>query len=165
MTGAPDARGRSGAMAALWLALLVAGQAATLLLVMAGPHSRYQHLVSPERALGAAPAGPLAVLAIEALAVMVGLVRARRDVARAVGAAGRWWAIVLAAGFLALASAAPSRDAPLFALDLLLSAACQFVHLGAVVLFALAVPPGMVAAVQRAAARLLGGPGRAFTTG
>ncbi len=142
--------------AAAWLVLFLAGQAATLSLVLAGPHSRYQHFVSPERPLGQFPLAPLPVLAIEALAVLVGLLAARREVGALLRGAGRWWVLGLAAGVTVGSAAAPSRDLAAFALDLGIAAGLQFLHLGAVVLFALALPAAALDTARGVTVRFLG---------
>jgi hypothetical protein len=146
-------------MAVFWLVLLLAGQAATLGLILAGPVVRYQHFVSPDRPLESLPRAPLLVLVPETVAVVAGLVRARREIASTIRSAGRPLGLLAAVAVVVFTAAAPSRDPRLFAIDLVLAAGIQLVHLAAVVLFARALPARTLALVGRAATRVLGAPG------
>ena len=69
--------------AAGWLALLLAGQAATLQMVQAGPFVRYQHYPPLHRILAETHPAALAVFLLEIIAVVWGLTALsfqRRDV-------------------------------------------------------------------------------------
>ena len=146
-------------MAVLWLGLILAGQAATLGLILAGPVVRYQHFVSPDRPLESLPLAPLSILVVEAVAVAVGLAFARREVASMIRGAGRPLGLLAAVAVVVLTAAAPSRDPQDFVADVILAAGTQLVHLAAVVLFALALPGSALDSVRHLAARALGAPG------
>ncbi len=158
MTGPTTTPGRSGRIAAFWLLLLLAGQAATLRLILAGPHVRYQHFVSPDRPLGHLPLLPLPVLGLQALVVLVGLFGMRREIPALLGATGRGWRLAAVVLTFVLASTALSRDVRAYALDLAITTSIQLLHLATVVLFARALPPAALEAVRRAAERVLGPP-------
>jgi hypothetical protein len=145
-------------MSLFWLGLILAGQAATLGLILAGPFVRYQHFVSPDRPLESLPLAPLPILAVETVAVVVGLALSRREVASMIRGAGRPLGLLAAVAVVVLTAAAPSRDPQAFVTDLALAAGIQLVHLAAVVLLIRAIPEGAVDSVRHVVARSLGAP-------
>ncbi len=157
----PGSRG-----AALWLALLTVGQAATLQLTAAGPDVHYQHLLSPAD-IAASPVrwAPI-VLLLEIVAVAIGLLRRWPAVRALLSGALPGWRLPAAAAAFALTSATVSRAPGAFAAELAMATVLQLAHLGAVVLAALALAEPAAQGLGRACAGLLGaerdGPVRFF---
>jgi len=152
--------------AALWLALLTLGQAATLQLTSAGPGVHYQHLLSPAAmAASAARWAPL-VLLLEVLAVAVGLGREWPRVRGMLRAALPGWRLPVAAAAFALTSATVSRAPAEYAVELILATLLQLAHLGAAVLAGLSLAGPAAEGLGRQVAGLLGtdrdGPVRFF---
>jgi hypothetical protein len=151
----PETKGQSLVMAAFWLGLMLAGQAATLGLIVAGPFVRYQHFVSPDRPLLSLPLAPLLIVGLEAVAVAVGVALSRRQIVAMVRGIGRPLGLV-AVAMAMLTAAAPSRDPRAFAADLILAAGLQLVHLAAVVLFARALSSDALQSVRQFTNKILG---------
>ena len=136
------------------MAALLAGQAATLRLIEAGPVVGYQHFVTFSR-LGDHPLA-VGVLLVELVAVSVGLWRQwKRRVGGRGGRTGRRVATVAIA--LCLLSAFPSREPVAYLSELALGGALQMLHLGAVALAVLALPTGWLKDTHRAFSSRLGG--------
>jgi len=148
--------GRSTALAGFWLLLLLAGQFATLHLTLAGPHVRYQHFVSVDRPLDQLPMATVPIVAFELVAVLAGLWLRRREIVRLVRDAAPGWRLPAVLAVFVLGSTALQRNVPDYGLDLAMTSAAQLLHLGAVVLCALALPAASLDAVRRAADRVLG---------
>lgn len=140
---------------ALWIALLAAGIAATLHLIQAGPLVGYQHFPRLADLLAPDHRGAVLILAVQALLVAGGLWRCRESLKRF---RPGWpaWSVAAVGALWVLSSAALSRDPVQYAGELALAGAAQALHLGTVGLFALALDGCRLAAVDRAAARLLG---------
>lgn len=140
---------------ALWIALLAAGIAATLHLIQAGPLVGYQHFPRLADLLAPDHRGAVLILAVQALLVAGGLWRCRESLKRF---RPGWpaWSVAAVGALWVLSSAALSRDPVQYAGELALAGAVQALHLGTVGLFALALDGRRLAAVDRAAARLLG---------
>jgi hypothetical protein len=124
------------ARAAGWLALLIAGQAASLQLIDAGPAIHYQHYVP----LGRMPRPALALLVLEAAAVAAALLWNRSGVRAAVQRMGVPALAVVGVVSFATA-AAPSADPLAYARELPLAFVLQLLHLGTLVLVVAALPP------------------------
>lgn len=142
--------------ALLWSLLLVAGQGAILALVSAGPRVGYQHLPPVGESFAAAPRWALALLAVQALVVAVGLWRQRGAVGAALGALGRWRALALAAALASTGATLSPRPA-LYAAEVGFALLLALVQLATVVLFVLAAHRGIVARIGSALERWLGG--------
>ena len=123
------------ARSAAWLGLLIAGQAASLQLIDAGPRLHYQHLVAPDQM----PAVPLLVLAIEGVAVAMALLPSGVSAGRGLRRAGSF-ALVLVSLACLVSAAAPSADPRAYLLELPLAFGLQLLHLGALVLGVRALP-------------------------
>lgn len=149
----PVARGTAG-----WIALLLAGQAATLQMVQAGPSVSYQHYPPLHRLLAETHPAALAVFLLEIIAVVWGLVAAGRRAGSLPRPAGRWPLLLVGTGFV-LTSATLSRSIPDYAGELLLASLVQLVHLGCVFLLARSFTGRRLGAVSGVAARWLGPPG------
>jgi hypothetical protein len=141
---------RSVGAGAAWLALGIAGQAATLQLVQAGPQVGYQHLrvLSIDRG----DALYLLVLGAQALAVAVALARRRADLRRLVDRLGRGRTAVLVAATFAL-SAFPASNVVGFGLELAVAGTIQLLQVATFGLAAASLPRSVV---TRLAARLSG---------
>jgi hypothetical protein len=125
---------------ALWLALALLGQAAALQLVDAGPLVGYQHLKPWNRLPVETPFLVLAILALQAGLVTLGL-RARWPAIRAwLGRAFRSWQLVGAGLVFVLSSAAVSRWIPHYSQELVLATWLQAVNLVNILLAAWALP-------------------------
>ena len=144
--------------AAGWLALLLAGQAATLQMVQAGPFVRYQHYPPLHRLLAETHPAALAVFLLEIIAVAWGLAAAGRRAGSLPRRPGRWTWLLLGAGFV-LTSATLSRSIPDYAGELLLASLVQLVHLGCVFLLARSLGGPELGVIGGVAARWLGPPG------
>jgi len=157
---------RASRNAALWLALLTLGQAATLQLTSAGPSVHYQHLLSPAAMATSAARWAPVVLLIEVLAVAVGLGREWPRVRGMLRTALPGWRLPVAAAALALTSATVSRAPAEYAVELILATLLQLAHLGAAVLAGLSLAEPAAEGLGRRVAGLLGsdrdGPVRFF---
>ena len=152
-----------------WFVLLIAGQAASLLLIRAGRIVSYQHYeVDALWATGTRRIA-LVVLVLQTLAVLYGLRHGWRDLAA--------WArrhvslpmIVVILGVLGIASAAPSLSPRTYAEELVLAFGIQLIALGNVVCLARSAPDGLLAKWRSLSDRWLGSdtdnepvPGRFF---
>lgn len=147
-----------------WLGLALAGQAAALSLIDAGPRLHYQHYPAIQ-ALGGANPVALGVVALQTLAVASGLFAARRRLAAWLG--GSVSALQLAAaGLMFVAtSAAVSEAVTVYLGELVFASAVQTVNLGNALLLGLALPQGLLhRLVERARAGLADG-GRRLALG
>jgi 4-amino-4-deoxy-L-arabinose transferase-like glycosyltransferase len=144
--------------AAGWLALLLAGQAATLQMVQAGPFVRYQHYPPLPRLLAETHPAALAVFLLEIIAVLWGLAAAGRRAGSLPTPPGQWTLLLLGAGFV-LTSTTLSRSLSDYAGELLLASLVQLVHLGCVFLLARSLTAPEREAISGVASRWLGPPG------
>lgn len=140
-----------------WGLLLLLGQAATLAMMEAGNLVGYQHYPAPWLLPSRAPGWAIVLFAIEALAVAVAVVRHRLAIRTAIAGAPRVGLLLVAAAFV-LTSATLSRDPAVFASELVFASVVQLVHLGAVVLLALALQPRHLARLGDWSHRWLGDP-------
>lgn len=146
---------RSSAGAAVWLALFLAGQLATLLLIRAGPRVGYQHYPPLAELLAGGRALWLGVFALQAIAVLGGLVRSRRAIAR-VGELLGARTLVLVAVVFVLTSATLSKSPAVYAGELGFAAFVQLVHLGNILLIVASLTQGQLAAAGSCFDRVLG---------
>ncbi len=172
MTATPAGRSAAGTAAA-WLLLLIAGQAAALLLIHAGNLVGYQHYI-PWRQLVTAPPAALAIVAAQATLVTIGCLGARGDISagiRRLLPGWRPWALLAA---VVLTSATLSRNIGDYAGELAFATVVQLVMLGNAVLFARALPSTLMGRFARPGAALFadgddavepGGPGRTALAG
>jgi hypothetical protein len=147
-----------------WALLLAVGQGATLAMIHAGPRVGYQHYIVPWHLASEAPLALIA-FALEALAVGLGLAVTPR--ARSVLRGVRGWQLAFVASVFVLTSATLSLKAAVFGAELVFASLVQFVHLGAVLLFALSLQAiqvdraaGLVNRVLGDAAGTVAEPGR-----
>jgi hypothetical protein len=154
----PARAGPGDRQTAGWLALLLAGQAATLHMVQAGPFVRYQHYPPLPGLLAETHPAAIAVFLLQAIAVVVGMLAARPPAGSLLRPLGRWPLILVGVGFV-LTSATLSRSIPDYAGELLLASLIQLVHLGNVILLARSLTERRVGAIRSLAARWLGPPG------
>jgi hypothetical protein len=134
----PDAGRASGTgrgSPLLWLALLVIGQAATLVLMQSGKEVTYPHLQ-----FGRMTRFPTMIasvmIVLQAGLVLWGIASAADAIRRWVSETFSRIGLVAALGVLGLFSAVASRDPRVFAAELLLASALQGLALGTAVLFA-----------------------------
>ena len=147
---------RSGSGRAVgWCALLLAGQIATLLLIEAGPLVRYQHYPPLHRLLSGSHPAALAVFAFQALAVVLGLARARSMLAAVLRRAPGWTVLWVGVVFV-LTSATLSRSIADYAGELLFASLVQLVHLGNVLLILAHLPDTWLGPLESVASRILG---------
>lgn len=148
------ALGRGRRRAAGWASILILGQAAALSLYRAGPVVSYHHLrpdlSSAEQRLA------LAVVLLQALAVVAGLWRWRRTVAGFLGKSFRPRQLALVLVVLAAVSAKIARPAEAFALELAAATVLHLIALGNVALAAAAFAPPEMVRFERASDRFLG---------
>lgn len=131
---------------------MLAGQAAGLALVEAGPVVRYQHLL-PWARLGEAPWWALGVLAVQAAAVLGALLGSRRPRSQLPFTRARG-ALVL--GAVLLTSATLSRQAPVYAQELVLATAVELLAALTAWFAATALPDAALDAFSRRLDTLLG---------
>jgi hypothetical protein len=138
--------------AALWAALAAVGQAAALLLVDAGPRLHYQHY-PPLRALAQSHPALLAVLAVQAIAVAIGMARYAQH-----AGAGRWLSARIAAAIiLSICTAATvSPQVATYLAELGFAAAVQLVAIANILVMTMALPSAAVAAASSRLTRWLG---------
>lgn len=138
-----------------WLALALAGNAAMLALVDAGPFIRYQHL-----AVGGPWSGlrlvALVVVAVQALLVARALLPHRGAARRSLGRCLAGWRLPAFAAVLFLISATVSRDVVFYVAELCAAFALVAVNLANVVLVATSVPDDRLPRIEQMIERLLG---------
>jgi hypothetical protein len=147
--------------ALMWLALALAGQAAALRLINAGPLIHYQHYFLPLAAFqDAGLRWAIILVALQAVSVLGGLAARRSEI-------GKWFRTLrspwLAAGAVAASvcvAAAVSRDQIFFLFELAFAAAIQLINVGNIVLFAWALPGGWLKALGAHFDSWLGGDAR-----
>ncbi len=138
-----------------WASLLVLGQAATLAMIQAGPRVAYQHYVAPWELYRAVPRWALVGFALEVVLVVFGIREHWSAIGRFLRARGAWRTALVASVFV-MTSATLSLQVSRYASELAFASFVQLVHLGAVVLFATALPASTVATISRWADRVLG---------
>ncbi len=146
------------AAAGAWAGLSVASFGAYLQLIDAGTIVRYQHLRSPALFLSVTPSWVLALLAVQWVAVLIGLVRHRREIAEQFGAVARPWQLVLLLAVLLCLSATVSREVGAWVVELFVATAFQLVALGNLLLAMLALPAEVAGRIGAWWDRLLGPP-------
>lgn len=152
--GAPNER--SVWPAIVWFALLVAGQAASLALIRAGRIVSYQHYdVGSLWATGLRRIA-IAVLLVQAIAVLWGLRRGWRDVVAWRREHVSTLMAAVALGVLLLISAAPSLAVAVYLAEMVLAFGIQLIALGNVVWLVRSVPASALARWQRVSDWLLG---------
>jgi hypothetical protein len=134
--------------AAGWLWLATAGQAAGLRLIEAGPFVRYQHLAIAELFQEPLRNWALTILLLQTTLVAVTLVRQRSAVAEWFGRHVLRRQVVVGALVLLLLGAAPSRHAPVYALELVLACLFAIIQLGNVGLLVAAIPDTALPALR-----------------
>ena len=140
-----------------WVALLVAGQAAALRLIMAGLSTRYQHLSPPANWLDQSPAATL-ILAVQGLLVVAGLARHRGAVVSWLANRFRWWQLLALGILVVLSSATLSRDLRSYLIELLGASVVQTISLGNLALALRALPARTLDHWRAGLDRLLGSP-------
>ena len=124
-----------------WLALALAGQAASLRLIDAGPLIHYQHYVLPARAFADARLRwALLAVIFQALIVSGGLGAHREEIGRWLRQLGGTWRVAGALALTLSVAAAVSRDRRFFVFELSFAAAVQLVNIGNIVLLAWTLP-------------------------
>jgi 4-amino-4-deoxy-L-arabinose transferase-like glycosyltransferase len=141
-----------------WLALFLAGNLATLLLIHAGRLVGYQHYPPLPRLLHDSSPLLLGVFGVQALAVLWGVARARRNVAELLRRYRGSALLLVAAGFV-LTSATLSRDPASYFGELAFASFVQLIQLGNILLLAGSLNDGWLAAAGRFFDRCLGRPG------
>jgi 4-amino-4-deoxy-L-arabinose transferase-like glycosyltransferase len=139
--------------AAFWLALAVAGYAASLGLIVAGPSLHYQHY-PPLAEVWATHPWRIGFIAFQTLAVSLAILRLARST-WSIGsplAVRVTIAILLSASTAATVSPQPSR----YVAELIFAAFLQILSLATLVLFVLALPRPAVERANAAIDRLLG---------
>src|SRR5215471_17863815 len=113
----------------LWLILALAGEVAALKMIDAGPLIHYQHY-----RLSLTPLWAAAVLALQFVFVVSGVVQRRAAILNGLRSLGRPWRIVAAAALSLCVAAALSRDQKFFLLEWSLAALIQLVNAGNILL-------------------------------
>jgi hypothetical protein len=134
----------------LWLILALAGQAAALRLIDAGPLIHYQHYRLPP-----APRWAATVLAFQFIIVASALYQRRSALLNGLRSLGRPWRIAAAAALSLCVAAALSRDQKLFLLEWSFAALIQFVNAGNILLAVWDFPPSGLRHFQIVFDRLL----------
>ncbi len=145
------------ARAGRWLALALAGQAATLQLIDAGIRIHYQHYRLPAEAL-ADPVLRWVLLAVglQTILVAAGL-HLRHDAILAWCRSGRrWWLLAVGVAACGCVAAAVSRDPRFYVEEVSLAAFLQLVNAGNILLAAWALPAAGLKTLGRQFDALLG---------
>ena len=141
--------------AAVWGALLLVGQAAALQVMDAGPRLHYQHYLDWGE-LGQRGAWPLAVLALQLVAVAAALPRVAASAARWLRdelGAGRTVVLLL---ILVLTSATVGEDVRRYARELVTASALQLLAIANLVVFVAALPAAALDRWSAWTSRVLG---------
>ncbi|NIN05425.1 MAG: hypothetical protein GTO43_03445, partial [Armatimonadetes bacterium] len=141
---------------AFWLALGLTGQAAALQLIEAGKQLRYQHYKSMGGLLEESHPLLLALLALQFLLVTLGIIKRWPQIRDWVARNFRAWQLVGIGLVFVFTSATVSRQASVYASELLLASAVQAVNLGNIVLAVWALPEGTLVSLKRKLDSLLG---------
>jgi len=134
----------------LWLILALAGEAAALRLIDAGPLIHYQHY-----RLSFTPSWAAAVLAVQFVFVVTGILRRRSAILNGLRSVGRPWRIAAVAALSLCVAAALSRDQKFFLLEWSFAALIQVVNAGNILLAVWDFPSGGLQTFERCLNRLL----------
>src|SRR5215471_20654483 len=134
----------------LWLILALAGEAAALRLIDAGPLIHYQHY-----RLSFSPTWAAAVLAVQFFFVVSGILRRRSAILNGLRSLGRPWRIAAAAALSLCVAAALSRDQKFFLLEWSLAAFIQLVNAGNILLAVWNLPSSGLQSFERYFDKLL----------
>lgn len=127
---------------ALWLALALAGQAAALLLIEAGPTVRFQHYVALQDLSTADHLLPSAILLTQILLVAVGLLRRRRAIIGWLRRSFKPWQLAAILSVFVLSSAVLSKSVGFYLAELIFASGVQLISLGNVLLVVASLPTG-----------------------
>ena len=150
--------GRPWWKAACWLTLMLTGQAATLQWIDAGPSVHYQHYKSPA-AIIAEHWATAAFFLLQTLLVAAGIWRWRLSLKEWLRDNPPAWKFAAAAAVVYGTGAAASRDVSFFAVELVIAAAVQTVHLATIALAAAALPEETSSKIAAFLDRFLGASG------
>ncbi len=139
-----------------WFILLIAGQAASLLLIRAGRIVSYQHYELAALWATGSRRIALVILALQAIAVLYGLWHAWSDLAEWRRQHVSLPKLVLVLGVLGIVSAAPSLSPRMYVEELVLAFGVQLIALGNVVCLARSAPDCLLARWQGLCDRWLG---------
>lgn len=138
-----------------WLVLALAGNAAALALIDAGPSVRYQHYAVNGPWTGLRLAALVVVIA-QTLLVARALMPERDAVRRLARRCLSGWRLPVLAAAMFLVSATVSRDVGFYAAELFVAFALVLVNLGNIALVAASIPGERLSGVREVAERLLG---------
>lgn len=141
---------------AAWIALALAGQAASLQLIEAGPFVRYQHYAAPATLLSGERAGFLSILAIQAVICTIAVVRRWSRIRDWIGKRLTSPKLAFITVVFVLTGAALSRSPSAYAFELILVAIVQAAALISVVMAVMSLPISATEQFWRRARRLLG---------
>lgn len=135
-------------MGLLWLLVALAGQAAALRLINAGPGLHYQHYTPFGRAWAEQPFA-LAIVAVQAALVLAGAFANRQLFRSWLSKRARPVSIAAAVAFISIAGATLSRSVPAYVQELIFAALVQAVNLANVILAAASLPESWVARLYK----------------
>jgi hypothetical protein len=135
-----------------WVVLVVFGQVSALQLIDAGPTLHFQHY----RPLTQGQPLFVAMLLVETICVSVGILNRRAQIWAWLRDTFRAWQLAAIGTIFVVSSAALSRDAMAYAIELPLAVAVQLVNVGAIILLAWSIPPRLVSWFERLGEQILG---------
>jgi hypothetical protein len=124
---------------ALWVGLALVGQAAALRMIDAGPRLHYQHYLSLGDLYKDQPVF-LAVISLQAICVIVGLLRRRKTILRWTRENFRTWQIIFILVIFFITNVALSRSISDYISEIILAFTIQLINLGNFILIASTIP-------------------------
>ena len=131
----------------LWVVLALVGQAAALQMIDAGPRLHYQHYLNFNDLLENKPIA-LAVVSLQAICVLAGLLKRRKVIVQWVRENFRTWQIVFILVILLISSTALSRSIIDYLIEIILAYTIQLINLGNFILIAWTIPPSFQSAAS-----------------
>jgi 4-amino-4-deoxy-L-arabinose transferase-like glycosyltransferase len=150
-----SAFGKPWRTAASWMGLAVIGQAVALQMIDAGQQIRYQHY-RPFGVLLASSPWLLALLALQTVAVLIGLRVRRAAITSWLSRNFKLWQLICIATVFVVSSATVSREVSLYVQELPLAAFIQTINLLNLVLAVWALPESVLTAWRSRVERLTG---------
>lgn len=133
--------GREWTASAVWLAVLIAGQAAALQLMQPTGHVGYQHYLFPTDYHTLTELFCILLIAAQACAVVIALAPARGAVLKWLASNFRYWQLALILLLATIAASAPSLDLFNYGFEFLLAGGIQFLGLLTVIALVRSISP------------------------
>ena len=141
--------GREWTASAVWLAVLIAGQAAALQLMQPTGHVGYQHYLFPKDYRTLTELFCILLIAAQACAVVIVLAPARGAILKWLASNFRSWQLVVIVLLATIAASAPSLDLFNYGFEFLLAGGIQFLGLLTVIALVRSIPPATLALLHQ----------------